>query len=137
MGSRCERDVAAIRALAEDWHVGWVKGDADALLALYSDDPVLLPQSQPAIRGRETILGMYREVFEEYAVVGGGEVLDLGVDGDLGYFWSTYVLEATPKKGSGEPTADSGNSLFIVRRQRDGAWRITHLISNSERPGVG
>ena len=87
MGSRRERDVAAIRTLAEDWHVGWVKGDADALLALYSDDPVLLPQSQPAIRGRETILGMYREV-------------------------------------------------FIVRRQQDGAWKITHLMSNSDRPAA-
>ena len=128
-------DEAAIRALAEAWHDGWVTGDADALLALYSADPVLLPQGQPAVRGREAILGMYRAAFEEFVIAGGGEILGLGVDGDLGYFWSTYALKATSRGGDGEPVEDSGNSLFIVRRQPDGSWKVTHLISNSDRPG--
>lgn len=135
-GSRSQTrdDESAIRALAEEWHAGWMKSDAQALVALYSDEPVLLPQNQPAIRGRETIRQLYESVFREFVVEGGGELLGLGVDGDLGYFWSTYALTATPREGGGKALADSGNSVFIVRRQRDGVWRITHLISNSDRP---
>jgi len=131
--ARQTEDIAAIKQLAEDWHAGWLASDAAALVALYADDPVLMPQNQPAVIGRDAIRSLYQSVFEDFTVTGGGELLEVEVAGDRGYFWSAYTLTATPRAG-GESIADIGKSVFIVRRQPDSSWKIARLIANSDQP---
>lgn len=126
-------NIAAIRQLAEEWRAGWLAGDAEALADLYADDPVLIPQNQPAVHGREAIRSLYESVFQECTIDGDGEILEIHVADDWGYFWSTYTVTAIPKSG-GEPIRDTGNSVFIVKRQDDGSWRIVRLIANSDQP---
>jgi len=53
-------DVAAIKKLAEDWRTGWNRSDTEALLSLYTNDPVLMPQGQPAVTGKNAIRALYR-----------------------------------------------------------------------------
>jgi uncharacterized protein (TIGR02246 family) len=64
--ARRTEDIAAIRQLAEHWHAGWLAGESGALLALYADDPVLMPQGQPAVMGKEAIRSLYQSIFEEF-----------------------------------------------------------------------
>ncbi|MCL4194230.1 MAG: SgcJ/EcaC family oxidoreductase [Thermoguttaceae bacterium] len=130
MTTRAE-DIAAIRKLADAWQAGWLEGDAQALVAMYADDPVLMPQGQASITAKDEILASYQSVFDDYTVEGGGEVLEIEAAGDWGFFRSTYALKAVPR-GGGEPIEDEGKSLFIVRRQTDGSWKIARLISNSD-----
>jgi uncharacterized protein (TIGR02246 family) len=125
-------DIEAIRQLAADWRSGWLSGDADALLSLYADEPVLMPQGQPAVRGKDAIRPLYEAVFQEVTVESEGTLMEIEVSGDLGYFWSTYRLTATPKAG-GEKIQSEGKSLFIVKRQPDGAWKIARLMDNTSR----
>ena len=125
------RDIAAIKGLAADWRAGWLAGDADALLSLYAERPVLMPQGRPAIYGKSAIRALYRAVLGEMQIKSKGALRDVDASGDLGYFWSTYSLRATPKAG-GNPTTTSGKSVFIVKRQRDGSWKIARLIDNSD-----
>jgi ketosteroid isomerase-like protein len=54
--------------------------------------------------------------------------------GNLGYFWSSYSLTATPKVG-GDPVNSKGKSLFIVKRQDDNTWKIALLMDNSDEGG--
>ena len=70
-------DIAAIKQLAKDWHAGWLACDAKALLALYAEDPVLMPQNQPSVIGKEAIRPLYESVFEEFAVTGGSELFEV------------------------------------------------------------
>ena len=42
-------DTEAIQRLADDFRSGWLEGDPERLLSLYTDDAVLLPQDQPAV----------------------------------------------------------------------------------------
>jgi uncharacterized protein (TIGR02246 family) len=125
-------DVNAIRQLAENWRSGWLAGDTDALLALYADDPVLMPWGQPTVFGKDAIRPLYQSVFKEYTIKSQTRVMDVEASGDLGYFWSTYKLTATPKAG-GEPFEEEGKSVFIVKREH-GAWKIARLMDNSDRP---
>lgn len=53
--TRQSQDIDAIKQLEEDWRSGWLAGDADALLSLYADDPVLMPWGQLAVFGKGTI----------------------------------------------------------------------------------
>jgi uncharacterized protein (TIGR02246 family) len=129
-------DVAAIQRLTEEWHDAWLAGNADALTAMYTDDPVLMPQNQPAVIEKETIHALYQSVFDEFTVSGSGDLQEVEVAGDWAFFRSTYRLTATPKAG-GEPLEDTGKSLFIVRRQLDGSWKIARLIANSDLPPPG
>ena len=126
------KDIEAIKQLAVDWRSGWLAGDADALLALYADDPVLMPAGQPAVFGKEAIRPLYQSVLQEYAIESETKVMDVEASGDLGYFWSTYKLTATPKAG-GESFKDEGKSLFVVKREH-GCWKITRLIDNGDHP---
>jgi len=131
--ARQSEDRDAIKQLTEDWSAGWRAGDVEALLSLYADEPVLMPQNQPAVVGKEAIRSLYQSVFEEFTVNGEDRLMEVEVSGDWGYVWIAYTLTATPKAG-GEPTEDQGKSVFIVRRQHDDSWKIARLIDNSDRP---
>lgn len=124
-------DIEAIKHLAEDWRSGWLAGDADALISLYADDPVLMPWGQPSVFGKDDIRPLYQSVLKEYSFQSDTRVMDVEASGDLGYFWSTYKLTATPKAG-GAPFEEEGKSVFIVKREH-GAWKISRLIDNSDR----
>lgn len=129
-------DIEAIRQLAEAWRSGWLAGDVDSLLSLYADEPVLMPQDQPVVAGKDAIRSLYEAVLREFDFQSEGTVKEVVVSGDLGYFWSVYTLMATPKAG-GEAMKVSGKSLFIVRRQPGGGWRIARLMDNSDGIAAG
>lgn len=126
-----DEDLAAIRRLADDWRTGWLNGDADFLVSLFGDDPVVMPQGQPAITGKETLRSLYQSVLKEYQFQSEGELVELEVTGDWGYFWSRYKLTATPKAG-GQPIQSTGKSIFIVKRELGGRWKIRRLMDNSD-----
>lgn len=130
-----QEDMEAIRRLEESWRAGWRAGDTEALLALYADDPVLMAWGQPAVFGKEAIRPLYQTVFDVYHVDSRSTLIEVEVSGDLGYFWCTYRLTATPKD-SGEPFEEDGKSLFVVRREH-GVWKIARLMDNSDRPPEG
>lgn len=129
-------DIDAIKQLAEDWRSGWLAGDADALLSLYADDPVLMPWGQPTVFGKDTIRPLYQSVFREYTFNSENRLMEIEAAGDLGYFWVTYKLTATPRAG-GEPFDEEGKAVFIVKRAHGGAWKIARLIDNSDRVDGG
>jgi len=126
------QDIQAIGQLAADWRSGWLAGDVDALLSLYADEPVLMPQGQPAVSGKEEIRRLYQAVFKEVTVKSEGTVMEVEASGNWGFFWSTYKLTATPRAG-GETIESEGKSLFVVKRQPDGTWKIARLMDNSSR----
>jgi uncharacterized protein (TIGR02246 family) len=125
-------DIRAIKQLAADWRSGWLAGDAESLLSLYAEDPVLMPQGQPAIVGKDAIRSIYQAVLKEVVIKSRGALMEVEASGDWGYFWSTYTLTATPKAG-GKPIKSTGKSVFIVKREPGGDWKIARLIDNSSR----
>ncbi|MHC4724437.1 MAG: YybH family protein [Planctomycetota bacterium] len=112
-------DIAAIKQLAEDWRGGWLAGDAERLLSLLSDEPVLIMSSEDPIIGKEAIRTLYQYVFENYTFTSDEnytrtsevEQMEVEVDGDLGYIWSRYTNTETPKAGliatRSQPTTNS------------------------------
>jgi uncharacterized protein (TIGR02246 family) len=124
-------DIDAIKQLAADWRAGWLAGDADALLALYSSEPVLMPQDQPAVVGREAIRSLYQSVLKDYVFESEDKLMEVEASGDWGFIWSTYTITATPKAG-GEPIKSAGKSIFIVKREPVGVWKIARLMDNGD-----
>ncbi len=128
-------NIQAVRQLAADWCAGWLAGDVEALLSLYGDEPVLMPQDQPAVTGKDAIRSLYQPVLSEFEITGESTLNEVEVSGDWGYFWSTYMLTATPKAG-GKPLKSTGKSMFIVKRQPGGPWKLARLMDNSNQANV-
>ncbi len=126
-----DEDIKAIKQLAEDWRAGWLTGNAELLLSLYADDPVLMPQDHPPVIGKKAIRPLYESVLNEFKIESQGKLMEVEASGDWGYFWSTYSLTATPKTG-GQPVKSAGKSVFIVKRQPGGDWKIVRLMDNSD-----
>jgi uncharacterized protein (TIGR02246 family) len=104
----------AIEAAVQRYVEASNQGDADALASLYADDAVLLPPDHEPVRGRAAIGDFWRQGTDE-----GLEVTTLTVE------VGRYHLPATD-----EEPADSGKYVMCLKRQRDGAWKLTADIWN-------
>jgi uncharacterized protein (TIGR02246 family) len=112
----------AIEAAVQRYVDASNRGDADALASLYADDAVLLPPDHEPVRGRAAIGEFWRQGTDEGLEV---TTLTVEVQGDLGYLVGRYRLPETD-----EEPADSGKYVLCLKRQRDGAWKVTADIWN-------
>jgi uncharacterized protein (TIGR02246 family) len=132
-------DVAAIKRLVgPEWATAWIAGDTAAVADFYAEDAILLPQNHPPVVGKKAIQSGYQSFFDQFSIKGSSEILELEVAGDWGFMRGTYTTVVTPKAGGKPIEEDRGNWLWIVRRQPDGAWKISRAVGASEPlPGGG
>ncbi len=123
-------DELALRGAGVEWNEAFAALDVDAILALYADDAMLMPQTAVAARGREEIRRYLKGYFSKltlgpYSVTipAGAE---LRVSGDLGIRWGPYQFN----DGSGV-LADTGKWMQAWRK-KDGKWQIILQIDNSD-----
>lgn len=99
------------------------RGDADALMGMYAEDALLLPPDHQPIEGREAIGEFWRLGTDQGLEV---STIRVDTDGKIGYLVGRYRLPATD-----EEPADSGKYVMCLKRQPDGAWKLTADIWNS------
>jgi len=134
-----EADVAAIRALVEQWIAAIETGDVDGVLALYTDDAVRLPPDGPAYSGKEAFEEDSSGAFEQFSfevvwpVEGTEEIV---VAGGWAYHLSEYAMLVTPKEG-GETMEENGKIIEICQQQPDGSWKLAREIWNRNNPPPG
>jgi uncharacterized protein (TIGR02246 family) len=112
----------AIEATVDRYVAASNQGDAEALARLYADDALLLPPDHEPILGREAIVEFWRQGTDEGLEV---SPLRLEVNGDVAYMVGRYRLPPTE-----EEPADSGQYVLCLKRQADGAWKLTADIWN-------
>jgi uncharacterized protein (TIGR02246 family) len=113
----------AIQAAVRRYVTASNQGDVETLTSLYADDAVLLPPDHAPVEGRKAIEEFWRQGTDHGLRV---TTLRLEVAGDVGYLIGRYNLPATAKE-----EADSGKYVMCLKRQPDGAWKLTADIWNS------
>jgi len=105
-------------------------GDVETYHALLTDDAVFMPPNSPAKTGEE--LRHWLRDFLECFTVEWMEFIhgNIEVTGDLAFHEYTYKWRVTPKEG-GKTNVSGGKGIHIVRRQRDGSWKIAREIWNA------
>ncbi len=123
-------DAGRIRAGTASWVKSFNSGNAGAVVALYSDDAVLMPPNAPLARG---IAAIKEAIAKEIAGAkkGGvtfavGTVDEVNVSGDMAWHSGTYVV-----KDKGGKTVDAGKFLEAWER-KGGKWRIVRDMWNSD-----
>ena len=128
-----EADVEAINAVRDAFAVAYNAGDAAALVALLTDDVVLMPPNEPALVGSDAYQSWTEALFEQFTTELTIMSEELVVAGDWAFDRGVYTQTLTSTAG-GDVIQDSGKYLVIFQRQADGAWKVARDIWNSDIP---
>jgi uncharacterized protein (TIGR02246 family) len=113
-------DERAIRAVVDAWFAATRAGDVDAVLDLMTDDVVFMVPGQEPF-GKEAYAAASRGM-ANIAIEGTSEIVELRVLGEWAYLRNHIDLRVTPP--SGAAMRRSGYTLTIMRKERDGRWRL-------------
>jgi len=124
-------DEAAIRAGTVLWTDAYNAGEVDRIVALYTDDAVVMPSNAPALIGHAAIKDFLTK--DTAAVKAAGltakdGVGDVGISGDLAWHAGTSsVIDAAGK------TVETGKYIEVWHRI-NGKWLIVRDIWNDDAP---
>lgn len=123
-------DESAVRTAGLAWNDGITSLDVDAVVALYADDAMLMPQTAVAARGRDEIRKSLAKYFAKLRNAPFSMVIPAGsqirVSGDLGVRWGPYsIVDANGV------SQDTGKWLQVWSR-KGGTWQISLEITNSD-----
>ena len=126
-----EEDVAAIKKLYEQVVAAVNANDAGALVALFTDDAMLLPPNRTVIVGKEAVGDFFRRILDRNTVeVGSANLEEVFVSGGWAFARDTAVDIFTPK-GGGEARQNNIKHVYLLQRQSDGSWRLARMMWNS------
>ena len=130
-----QEDRAALKALDQAYVAEWIKGDADGVLALFTEDATLVPHhGDSPVKGQEAIRDFWFNPDYAPTVVSEWrrESAEIFVLGDMGVVRGRTRL--VWEYDGMRTTIPDGNYVMIAVRQ-DQDWRIRLLTWNDD-PGI-
>jgi uncharacterized protein (TIGR02246 family) len=109
------------------------RSDVAGVLAVWSDDGVLMPPHHPSVRGRIEIERYFRQLFEQTRLTFSFTASQIQVSENIALERVEYAASARPDNGGAE-TRDVGKGLHVYRRLANGSWRLAMDIWNSDTP---
>ena len=120
---------AELAALTGRWADALNAGDLDGMVALYSDDCVLMPPNTEMVTGPEGAKTVFAGLVDA-GLTGGLDTIATAAAGNVGFHTGTYWLKAPDGT-----TVDRGKYSESWRKI-DGEWKIVNDIWNSDWPGM-
>jgi len=124
-------DEAALKAATNTWIAAYNAGDVEKIVALYSDDAVLMPPHAPVAHGHDGIRA-FLTADAAGAKAAGIKIVNgtstAGVAGDTG--WESGAYTVTDASGA---TVDSGSYLSVSHKS-NAKWLYYRDTYNSDRP---
>jgi ketosteroid isomerase-like protein len=120
----------------------WIKAvktaDLDSLLALVTDDIVLMSPNDTTVYGKAEFQSWLEEYFQYFRMTAFSEPeREVVVNGDFAIERSAYMVAIVPVAG-GSRMRDDGHFLTIWKHQPDDSWKIWQTMWNSIKPiGIG
>ena len=123
-------DIAKIKQVHREFEAAWLKGDADGVRALFTEDCVLLPHhgERPRI-GKKQMNEFWFPTDGPLATVTKLKVTLESIEGDgqTAYVWGEHeVAWTTVQDGKTSSSSNKGTFLNILRKQPNGDWKISH-----------
>lgn len=121
--------IASLQKLEISASIGF---NVNALLDLWTDNPVLLPPRHDPIVGKASLrrfLEEKKQQFANYDMLGYNEEWnEVMVVAEYAYQWGTVSYRMKPPTGS--EIGGSVHAVRILKREEDGAWRVSRAIWN-------
>jgi len=133
-----KEDSAAIEQLnqsIQSFYDAVEAGDVEAVIALFSEDVIIMPNSVELSRGKEAAAAMWRRNAPYNFRIKDLETVELAASGDIAYkvndyYWSVQ-LEGQERRWH------KTKNIHVWRKQPDGNWRLHVDIWNASPEGEG
>lgn len=129
------QQLSSVRKAIADGYLHWIDAtkakDVEAVLALYTDDAVMLPDDGNMAKGKDAIGAFYKQWYS-----GKDKLLKQQFD-DTGLLMNgpDVAIETADFSGvsnvDGKDVSFRGKNLIVWMRQTDGSWKILRDIWNS------
>ena len=128
-----EADLAAIRNFGPQFSQAILARDVDAVVALYTDDAVIMPPGAPVVVGKDAIRDFFTAQFASDVVTTEQVFTSIQTEGEgnQAFDRGTFSWKGT-RPGASDTITDVGKYVVIVRRTADGSWRVAVDIGNSD-----
>ncbi len=129
-------DESAIGQLDADWVKAAQTRQADAWVAFYSDDAVVLPPNDKIATDKAAIHKVISDMFTlpNISVTWRPTKVEAARSGDIAYLYGAYELTFTGPDG--KPVSDRGKNIEIWKKQGDGNWKCAVDTWNSDLPAA-
>lgn len=123
-------DVAKIKSAHKTYQDAWLKGDADLVRSLFTDDCVLFPPhaDQPRI-GMKGLNEFWFPPDAPPTKITKFIVTpeSIGGDGQVAYVWGVHEVAWTTEQ-NGKTTSSSHRGVFlnVLKKQANGEWKFSH-----------
>ncbi len=117
-----------------DFDTAFRAGDARTFEAFFAEDARVFFHERPAIDGRAAIGAVYRSVFDAVDTSAyEADYHSIEVHGDAAYVIADFRETLRPWE-AGQSVLVSGRIVLFWRRESDGAWRVTRLLTGRSAP---
>lgn len=107
--------------------------DIDAVMALYSSDPVFMPEFAPAQIGRNAVRTCYEKIFQTIQLQVKFTIHEVESMEELAYGRTTSSGTVTVL--SDHKSTDEGNNELFIFKHESGNWKIyRYLFASSQAP---
>lgn len=113
-------DERAIRELVDTWFAASKVGDLPTVLSLMTDDVIFMVPGQKPFGKQE--FAAASAGMKDVRIDGKSDIQEIQVLGDWAYLRNYIEVSVTPPGGT--PARRSGYTLTILRKERDGRWRL-------------
>lgn len=128
-------DVEAVHAMRGRAEAAENAGDAEALLALFAEDAVMMPPNRPAVMGVAEARTFVPGFFQAFQLKERFVSQEVVVSGDWAFDRGTYSLSLTSKADSSAVTTE-GKYLWLLQRSAEGEWRYARTAWSPNAPSV-
>lgn len=106
--------------------------DTAAVMALYAQSPVFMPQHAPALEGREQVQAGYEMVFNTIQLNVAFTIHEIEEFGDTA--WARTSSAGKTKILANEAVIDEGNNELFVFKKENGEWKIHRYLFSTTTP---
>jgi uncharacterized protein (TIGR02246 family) len=108
--------------------------DLAGVLAIWSEDGVLMPPHRASVHGRRAIEQYFGELFQRRKVQFFFPASRIELSGDMAVERVEYTVLMWSLTNESETVSDAGKGVHVYRRQADGSWKLSMDIWNSDSP---
>lgn len=117
----------AVRDVNARYVSAWLANDADAVMALFEPEAIIVPSGQCPIVGRDAVRAFWFPNDGSVTTIHKftSEIVTVRVDDNVAFTaQSTTLRWSYEKDGAKLSKEQQGYAMTILRRQADGGWRI-------------
>ena len=126
-------DATSIRQLVQQSVTALNTADVETLLALHTDDAVILkPHQRPEV-GKQVMRKSLEALFQRFEVEESRDISEIEIAGEWAFVWGTYRSTLTPR-ARGAPSEETGKYIEVLRKTPAGGWKFARTIWNTSDP---